>query len=91
MIHIGTVMRVLGERKTFIGNHPDFLSFILQVFGGELEPGTVLEVRVTRPKRDMGDGAANESETKRALVELRASDMDFFQGMRQLVKEIVKE
>ena len=62
MIHIGTVMRVLGERKTFIGNHPDFLSFILQVFGGEL-----------------------------ALVELRASDMDFFQGMRQLVKEIVKE
>ena len=88
MIHIGTVMRVLGERKTFIGNHPDFLSFILQVFGGELEPGTVLEVRVTR---DMGDGAANESETKRALVELRASDMDFFQGMRQLVKEIVKE
>ena len=48
MIHIGTVMKVLGERKTFIKNHPDFLEFILRVFGGELEEGTVLEMRVIR-------------------------------------------
>lgn len=127
VIHIGTVMKVLGERKTFIKNHPDFLGFVLQVFGGELGEGTVLEVRVTRPKQEAGDdasedgrakafgendagngvendtrnGVENDAEndvelkmvgrTEQGRVELRASDMGFFHGVRELVREIVKE
>ncbi len=119
MIHIGTVMRVLGERKTFIKNHPDFLEFILRVFGGELEEGTVLEMRVIRPKQEAGDDASedgrakvfgeNDAEndtgngvendvelkmvgrTEQGRVELRASDKEFFSGMRELVREVVKE
>ncbi len=104
MIHVGTVMKVLGERKTFIGNHPDFLGFVLQVFGGELEEGTVLEVRITRPgrvpaaagaggleKNLAGNGVPDAGVIENGRVELRASDMDFFRGVQRLVREIVKE
>ncbi len=97
MIHIGTVMKVLGERKTFIKNHPDFLEFILRVFGGELEEGTVLEMRVIRPKQEAGDDAGNDmglrmvGQMEQGWVELQASDKEFFSGMRELVREVVKE
>lgn len=82
MIHIGTVMKVLGERKKFIQNHLDFLGFVLDVFGGKLEAGTVFELCVIKPGQEEGE---------RSRVALKASDMEFLYGVQELVQEIVKE
>lgn len=78
MIHPKTVMKMLGERKTFIRNHPDFFGFFLKIFGGKVEAGTRIEIRVTKPGKD--------AETASAVI--CDTDLKLLQAVRELVNSL---
>lgn len=69
MMNPVTVMKMLGERKTFIANHPEFFGFVIRVFAAELPPGTVVELRVTEPEKDAQNATFCVAETDRELLE----------------------
>lgn len=68
-------MKMLGERKIFIANHPEFFGFIVNTFGRKIDAGTVIEVKVTRP------GAEPET----AKVEVQKSELKLFEALQDVM------
>lgn len=75
MISPITVMRMLGERKVFISNHPEFFDFIVNTFGGTITKDTVIEVRVTKP--------GEETESTHAII--CESDLKLMKALREVI------
>lgn len=75
MISPVSVMKMLGERKIFIKNHPEFFGFIVSAFGRKMDAGTVIEVKVTRP------GA----EPEMAKVEVQKSELKLFEALQDVM------
>lgn len=76
MINPVTVMRMLGERKAFLDNHPEFFAFILKSFGEEMEPGTVIELQITKPGE----------KTISSRVNVMDTDMRLLDGVREVLR-----
>lgn len=80
MISIGSVMKVLGERKTFIANHPAFLGFILKSFSENMPQGTMIELSVKKP----GEEGAKER------IYIKESDEKMISAVGELVRQIIE-
>lgn len=80
MISLSTVMKVLGERKAFIANHPDFFGFVLDAFKAEMTEGTVIEMRIKKP--------GEEAVTKDVCIQ--ESDEKLMSAISELIHQIVK-
>lgn len=52
MINPGTMMKLMGAKKTFTENHPKFVKFLQVVFSTKVEEGTVFEITVTKPGKE---------------------------------------
>ena len=76
MINPITVMKMLNERHQFIQNHPEFYPFLKENFGNGIEPGTVIEVRVTRPGED-GE--------RKVMMEVQESERAFFKAAQEIL------
>lgn len=44
-----TIMKIKQAITTFTANHPKFVMFLKNVFSGETEPGTIIEISVQKP------------------------------------------
>lgn len=44
-----SLMKMMTLKNKFEKNHPKFLAYLKAVFSRPMEPGTILEVTVTRP------------------------------------------
>lgn len=75
MISPVSVMKMLGERKTFIANHPEFFGFVVNTFGKKIDAGTVIELKVTRP----GEEAAVST------VEVQESELKLFEALKDVM------
>jgi len=74
MINPRFVVKALGEKKNFFGNHPTFYALIKDSLGEGLPEGTVIEIEVTKP-----DGKKfNET------IEIQKSDASFFNAVKEL-------
>lgn len=78
MINPVTVMKVLGERKTFINNHPEFLWFLLENFGETTPEGSVIELKVQKPGK----------EEKEISICLQKSDENIMDALSVLIEQI---
>lgn len=76
MINPITVMKMLNERHQFIQNHPEFYPFLKENFGNGIEPGTVIEVSVTRP----GEGME-----RKVTMEVQESERAFFKAAQEIL------
>lgn len=76
MINPITVMKMLNERHQFIQNHPEFYPFLKENFGNGIEPGTVIEVSVTRPGEDM---------ERKVTMEVQESERAFFKAAQEIL------
>ena len=76
MINPMTVMKLLGERKEVVNNHPDFYRYIKTVFGSELPEGTEIEIHVTQP----------DQKRKSVKMQIEQTDVKFFKMFQELIK-----
>lgn len=78
MINPVSVIKLLNERKNFVANHPEFIGYILNIFGAGMEKGDKIEVRVKK-----ADG-----EWKEVNIELQESDVTLFDELQKVVEQI---
>lgn len=79
MINPMNIVKMIGERKAFVKNHPDFIHFILKEFGETIEPGTVIELKVTRPDKD----------PEVASAKIRHDDKKLLEAVRQVLRDVM--
>ncbi len=70
------LMKLMGAKKKFEGNHPKFASFISTVIRQGVNEGDIIEISITRP-----DGTKLESNLK-----VQASDMELVEDLKSLAK-----
>lgn len=75
MISPVSVMKMLGERKIFIANHPEFFGFVVSTFGKKIDAGTMIELKVTRP----GEKAVVST------VEVQESELKLFEALQDVM------
>lgn len=80
MINPSSVMKVLGERKTFINNHPEFLGFLLDNFGEETPEGSVITLQIQKPGK----------EEKKTSISIQNSDGEIMKALGELIEQIRK-
>ena len=73
MLNPFALKKVWDSKSEFTGNHPEFFGFIRKAFGGDLEPGTKIEVIVTKPGQNP-QGAA---------MTLKPSDLKFINNVKK--------
>lgn len=69
-------MKILNERHQFIENHPQFYPFLKEIFGNDVENGTVIEISVKRPN----------TEEKRVQMEVQESEQGVFRSIQEMLK-----
>lgn len=77
MINPITVMKMFNERHQFIQNHPDFYPFLKENFGGGIETGSVIELKIKCPE---------DTEEKVIQMEIQESEMALFSAVEEILK-----
>lgn len=80
MINPTLVLKILGERKEFVQNHPDFIAFILENFKNCNDEGTEIEVKIKRK---------NEVE-QLGCLHIKKSDEKIMQDIKVLLEQITQ-
>lgn len=78
MINPKTIMKVFGERKTFIHNHPELLWFILDNFGSEIPEGSQIELMVHKVGNDQ----------KTICIDIKESDKQFLNAVMDVIEQV---
>lgn len=75
MINPLTVKKLMDTRRDFAGNHPEFFSYMREVFGSKLDAGTEIEICVTKPGK----------EPEKTTMTVQKSDLKFLQSLQDLL------
>lgn len=68
------MMKFLGAKNQFEGNHPKFAAFLKSFFGSKMEADTIIEVTVTRPGQ----------EPVTANMKVLESDLELIQSLKDM-------
>ena len=71
-----SMMKMMNAKKRFTENHPKFVAFFSAVFSGEMEEGTVIELKVTKPGR----------EPVMTNIRVQQSDLELLRELKELAK-----
>ncbi len=52
MMNPATIMKMMGLKNKFEGNHPKFVAFLKFIMEKGMEEGTVIEISVKKPNQD---------------------------------------
>lgn len=78
MLNPVKLLKVINERKQLTKNHPEFVPFLKETLGTEVEEGTVIEINVIKPGQ----------EEKSNKIKLKKSDMALFKKLQEVVRDI---
>lgn len=69
-----SIMKLMGAKAQFEGNHPKFVAFVKAVLSRPIEEGTVMEITVTRP----GESPIT------ANLKVQQSDLELLRELKEL-------
>ena len=49
MVNPATIMKLMGAKNKFVGNHPKFAAFFKTIVSQGIEEGAVIDITVTKP------------------------------------------
>lgn len=75
MVNPATIMKIMGAKNKFSGNHPKFIAFVKEVVRQGLTEGTIIEVKVTKPGQ----------EPLAANMQIQQSDMELMDELKTLL------
>ena len=71
-----SMLKLMGASNQFNRNHPKFSAFLKVVFSRQIEEGTVIELRVTRPGE----------EPITTNIKVQQSDLELLEELKELMK-----
>lgn len=70
------LMKIMNAKTKFNASHPKFGAFLNAAFAGDIQEGTIIEMKVTKP-----DGTEMTTNLK-----IKQSDLELLQELREAVK-----
>ena len=67
MMNPMTIMKMFNERHQFIKNHPEVYPFLKEMFGSEMNEGTIIKISVEKPGEEEKSVSMKVQESEKAL------------------------